>query len=177
METFSKTFSLKLNKRLVDGTTHLVTECDQLNPGEYYIAKRTIKILLAMTQDTKIVSSEWIRQCLLKTKILDEGPFLAKGIKFNEEYLKFKPKKNSSKLFQGKKFHLKMNKNAVVSVNKLTQLIVNCGGTVTDALSQHTYSIIMTEPKKSQSKSPKAVSFMFVIDSVTRNELQNTSDY
>ncbi len=158
-------------------TTHLITECDQDAEGDYFVSKRTIKILLAMSQGLSMISSDWIKQSIKNCKLLDERRFKAKGIKFNGKISYFDKEGNRGLLFTGKRFIIKHGANLMVTNQQLTQLIVNSGGEITDAPDSQTYVVLMNEKQNNGQMGPMTTSYLFIIDSVTANQIQDPTQY
>jgi hypothetical protein len=157
--------------------THLITDCVANDHGELFIAKRTVKILLAMSLDIKILSPEWLTQCLRSKEILAEGDFVAKGIVINDFFYPFGTNRNMQKLFHKMKFYIKQGINPMITRPKLLRLILNCGGTITETLDDATFVISMAEKTSDETKSSNAISYLFIIDCVTLNELRKKDIY
>jgi hypothetical protein len=163
---------------MVKTVTHLITDCVSNDQGELFIAKRTIKILMAMSLDVKILSADWLTQCLRSKEVLAEGDFLAKGIIINDHFYPFGTNRNIQKLFHKMKFFIQRGgSNPMIKRKKLLRLILNCGGIITDTVNDATFIISMTDKTSDDTKSSDAISYLFVLDCVTLNELRKTDNY
>jgi len=155
----------------------MVSDCVSNAKAEPFLSKRTVKILVALTQKTKIVSSDWVIQSILAKEILSDSSFVAKGIVVNDHLLPFKTSKSLEGLFDKMKFHIKNGTNPMITRHNLLRLILNCGGTIVDDIDSATMTISMTEKATADSNGSLSVNYLYVIDCITLNEIRSTDNY
>lgn len=155
----------------------MITECVLNTNGETFITKRTVKILLALSLNIKIVSAEWLIQCILSKEIVNDSNYIAKGIVVNEHLFPFKTEKNLQKLFDKMKFHVKNGTNQMITRHKILKLIINCGGTIVETPDNSAITIVMTDKATADSNGPPNINYLYVIDCITLNEIRSTDNY
>ena len=157
--------------------THIVTDCTLNDKNESFVVKRTIKIIHGLCLDVKIVSGEWIRQCLLQQKVIPDTNYLSVGIVANDKFIYYHKTNKHCNLFKGIKFFLRPGTNPMISASKLESFIVLCGGEVVGEAYRGVMLITMKPETEDPPKGEIYYSYMFIIDAISMNQLPSTQDY